>query len=412
MSDDAPPESEATAESAPSHSVLGCATEHPSHVFPVRTPFNHRSFDALNRTGVDLDVVSPTPFAPPVGPFSEYRRVPTTERWGSYEVHYPRYLYALPKRYLYQYSGYSLQKRVRKYVDTTFEPPHDVAQACSFYLDGYGLLEYCRRHDVPLVAISHAGDLKNFERFNDTVQSQIRETIDYASAVLAVSDELADVARRFAPAKKVETLPIGEDPEKYPRDRREQIRAELGIDPDTKLLLYVGAYTEQKGLRELVAAVDALERDDVVLVTVGHEGDLRWWLLDQLGELSHPARSQWRLDPVALRRWQVAADAVVHPSWREGRPTVVYEAMAAATPVVASAVGGIPEMVVDGETGVLVPPRAPERLTAALDQLLDEPERLREMGRAGRERLRDQQWTWSHHAERVTDIHAEVLAEW
>jgi len=69
-------------------------------------------------------------------------------------------------------------------------------------------------------------------------------------------------------------------------------------------------------------------------------------------------------------------------------------------------------MVVDGETGVLVPPKSPGRLTATLDRLLDEPARLREMGRAGLERLLDQQWTWSHHAEQVTEVHAEVRAEW
>ncbi|MDS0261400.1 glycosyltransferase family 4 protein [Haloarcula sp. S1CR25-12] len=399
------------ADGAP-YDVLACCIHHQSHSLQVRSPFNHRSFDAINRTNADLDVVVPTPVAPPVGPNSEYSRVPKTERWGTYVAHYPRFLYMVPKRHFYHISGDSLQKRVPRYVERTFETPHDIVHTSDIYLDGYGLLPYCRAHDVPLVVNSHAVDLHNFDSFNEQAQRRIRETVDYAARILVVSDELAGVARRFAPAEKVTTVPIGEDPEKFPTDRREQIRAELGIDPDTKLLLSVGAYTEQKGLKELVAAVDALDRDDVMLVTVGHEGDLRWWLLDRLGELSHPARSQWRLDPVALRRWQVAADALVHPSWREGRPTVVYEAMAAETPVVASDVGGIPEMVVDGETGVLVPPKAPERLTATLDRLLDEPARLREMGRAGRQRLLDQQWTWSHHAEQVTEVHAEVLAEW
>ena len=227
-----------------------------------------------------------------------------------------------------------------------------------------------------------------------------------------VSDELAGVAKQFAPDKKVLTVPIGEDPTKFPTDRREQIRAELGIDPETKVLLSVGAYSEEKGIRELVSAVNGLDRQDVLLVTVGHEGDLRWWLLDRLGESRHPARSFWQLDPVALRRWHIAADVLVHPSWREGRPTVIYEAMAAKTPVVASNVGGIPEMIVDGETGVLVPPRAPDRLRETLDALLDDPERLRAMGEAGHQRLLDQQWTWQHHARHLNEIHREVMAEW
>ncbi|MFC7068747.1 glycosyltransferase family 4 protein [Halobaculum lipolyticum] len=394
------------------YDVLACCIHHQSHPLQVRSPFNHRSFDAINRTHADLDVVVPTPFAPPVGPFSEYSRVPDTERWGSYVAHYPRFLYMIPKRRFYHVSGDSLQRRVPRYVERTFDTPHDVVHTSDIYLDGYGLLPYCRAHDLPLVVTSHAVDLHNFDSFNEQAQRRIRETIEYAARILVVSDELAGVARRFAPASKVRTVPIGEDPSKFPTDRRAAIRTELGIDPDTKLLLYVGAYTEQKGVKELVEAVDALDREDVLLVTVGHEGDLRWWLLDRLGELSHPARSQWRLDPMALRRWQVAADVVVHPSWTEGRPTVVYEAMAAKTPVVASAVGGIPEMVVDGETGVLTPPRDPATLTRVLEELLDDPERLRAMGEAGHRRLLDENWTWSAHAERVTDVHEAVMAEW
>ncbi|WP_254273451.1 glycosyltransferase family 4 protein [Haloarcula marina] len=402
---------ETTASDDPTYRVLGCATEHPNHVFQVRTPFNHRSFDALNATGVDLDVVSPTPFAPPVGPYSEYRHVPTTEQWGSYRVHYPRFLYMLPKRYFYHVSGNSARKRVTNYVEDTFETPHDVVQACGFYLDGYATLEYCKRHDVPLVALSHAGDLKNFDRFNDTVQSHIRETIDYCSAVLTVSDELSAIARRFAPASKVTTLPIGEDPENYPTDRRDAIRRELGIAPETKLLLYVGRFEKEKGVRDLVAALESLDRDDVAVAAVGHGGALHWWFLDRLGELRHPAHAYWQLDPIAVRRLHVAADLLVHPSHFEARPTVIYEAMAAQTPVLASNVGGIPEMVVDGETGVLVTPHDPETLAETLDYLLDDPERLREMGAAGHRRLVDQQWTWRRHAERLNEIHREVMGD-
>ena len=402
-------DSDAEPDADAAYDVLGCATEHPNHVFQVRTPFNHRSFDALNGTGIDLDVVSPTPFAPPFGPYSNYRHVPKTEQWGSYLVHYPRFLYMLPKKYFYHVSGNSAQKRVTRFVEETFETPHDVVQTCGLYLDGYATLEYCRNHDIPMVALSHAGDLKNFDRFNETVQSQIRETIDYCSAVLTVSDELAAVARRFAPASKVRTVPIGEDPEKYPTDRREAIRSEIGVGPDTKLLLFVGRFEKEKGVRELVAALDGLDRDDVAVAAVGHGGALRWWFLDRLGELSHPSHAYWELDPIAVRRLHVAADALVLPSHFEARPTVIYEAMAAKTPVVASNVGGIPEMIVDGETGTLTPPHDADRLRETLDELLDDPERLRAMGAAGHRRLLEQEWTWRHHAERLTEIHREVM---
>jgi glycosyltransferase involved in cell wall biosynthesis len=394
------------------YSVLGCCIHHQSHPLPVRSPFNHRSFDALNRTAADLDMIVPTPFAPPIGPYSEYARVPKTERWGTYVAHYPRFLYMIPKRYFYHVSGDSLQKRARRYVERTFETPHDIVHASDIYLDGYGTLDYCRRHDIPLVVNSHAVDLHNYERFTEGAQDRMRETLDYAARVLVVSDQLADIARGFVPDRKIHTVPIGADPAKFPTGQREAIRDELGIGPETKVLLSVGAYTREKGIKELITAIEALDRTDVMLVTVGHEGNLRWWLLDRLGQLSHSSRSFWQLDPVALRRWHVAADLLVHPSWQEGRPTVIYEAMAAGTPVLASNVGGIPEMIVDGETGVLVPPHDPDRLRAAMDDLLDDPQRLREMGAAGLDRLHEQEWTWPRHAERLNEIHRKVMAEW
>jgi glycosyltransferase involved in cell wall biosynthesis len=315
----------------------------------------------------------------------------------------------LPKKYFYHVSGNSAQKRVTSYVERTFETPHDIVQTCGFYLDGYASVKYCRKHDIPLVSLSHAGDLRNFDRFNETVQQQIRETIEYSSAVLTVSDELASVARRFAPASKVRTLPIGEDPEKYPTDRRDAIRRELGVAPETKLLLFIGRFEKEKGVRELAAALAALDRDDVAVAAVGHGGALRWWFLNRLGELSHPSHAYWELDPIAVRRLHVAADLLVLPSHFEARPTVIYEAMAAKLPVLASEVGGIPEMIVDGETGVLTPPHDADKLRETLDYLLDDPDRLRTMGRAGHQRLLDKQWTWHHHAQQLTEIHREVM---
>jgi glycosyltransferase involved in cell wall biosynthesis len=84
-----------------------------------------------------------------------------------------------------------------------------------------------------------------------------------------------------------------------------------------------------------------------------------------------------------------AADLVVHPSHEEGFPNTILEAMAAGKAVVATNVGGIPEAVMDGETGILVPPRRPDRLAEALLALLNDPERAARMGKAGRRRVVD-----------------------
>jgi glycosyltransferase involved in cell wall biosynthesis len=94
-------------------------------------------------------------------------------------------------------------------------------------------------------------------------------------------------------------------------------------------------------------------------------------------------------DAGRVRRLLAGAAALVVPSIYEGMPLVVLEAMAAGVPVVASAVSGIPEVVVDGETGWLVPPEDPRALKAALEDVLARPEEARRRGGAGRRRVEE-----------------------
>ena len=102
-------------------------------------------------------------------------------------------------------------------------------------------------------------------------------------------------------------------------------------------------------------------------------------------------------------------DVVALPSWTEGLPMVLLEAMAAGRPVVATPVGGTPELVVDGETGLLVPPRDPGALAAALRRILDDRELAARLGEAGRRRVRER-FTLEAMTRRVLEIYDEVVA--
>jgi glycosyltransferase involved in cell wall biosynthesis len=104
----------------------------------------------------------------------------------------------------------------------------------------------------------------------------------------------------------------------------------------------------------------------------------------------------------------VELDVLALPSWTEGLPLVVLEAMARRRPVVATPVGGTPEVVVDGETGLLVPPRDPDALAAALRRLLADADLRRRMGDAGYERVRER-FSADAMTGRVLEIYDEVL---
>jgi glycosyltransferase involved in cell wall biosynthesis len=159
------------------------------------------------------------------------------------------------------------------------------------------------------------------------------------------------------------------------------------------LLLHVGRLAPVKGQRELIEAVARLSHVDASALLVGkdletggaYERELRARAAE-LGVGERVVFAGYRDDVPALL---AAADIFVLPSWVEGLPLTVLEAMAAGRPVVASRVGGTPEVVADGETGILVPPGDVGALAHAVDYLLADPERARRLGESGRRRVEE-----------------------
>ncbi|MXR52999.1 glycosyltransferase [Halovenus sp. WSH3] len=391
------------------YSAVAGAINHPDALNPYQALFNFRMLDALSEAGVDLDTVSPRPFAPPIGPYSSYRSIPLREQWGPYTLHHPRFWYLLPKRLLYAASGESYARRVPAYLERELAVP-DVIHACHIYPDGYGLLPYANAHDLPLFVVAHGKLLNNLGDLPPTVDGKVRETLDEAAGVLCVSEALEAEAARHTDPSKVTTVPIGADPEKFPVDEQSRLRAELGIDPDATVVLFVGQFTERKGIEELATVLPDLDLDSTEFVFVGHGGELEEELKRAVADSGFSNRHVYTgVTSLALRRWHAIADLLVLPSHAEGRPTVIYEAMASETAVLASNVDGIPEQVADGETGVLIPPKDLPALRGSLETLTADRERLREMGEAGLERLRANDWTWASHAERVTELHRAAL---
>ena len=245
----------------------------------------------------------------------------------------------------------------------------DVVLAYWLYPDAYGAMLAARQAGVPLVAGARGSDL----RVRDALSRALtRPVLQAASRILVVSQDLGRVAvaRYGADPARLRTIPNGCDAGTFhPRDRT-AARAALGVGADERLVVYVGRLVPEKGLRELLAAVERLSGDaaPVSLALVG-DGPMR-------GELDALAAGRPRLrlagaqDPPAVARWMCAADVVTLPSWSEGHPNVLVESLACGRPVVATPVGGVPE-VVDESTGLLVPPRDPVALAQGLRQALE-----------------------------------------
>ena len=208
-----------------------------------------------------------------------------------------------------------------------------------------------------------------------------RRILRRARLAVCASQELAVAARELG-ARAVRVIPSGVD-----------VPETVGEPDEPPHVLYAGRLSEEKGVLELVEAAQGLP-----LVVVG-DGPLREQVPGALGFVAHDE---------LLRLYERAA-VVVCPSRREGFGVVCAEAMAHGRPVVACAVGGLLDLVVDGETGLLVPALDPAALREALERLLGDAELRRRLGEAGRVRARAA-FSWERFARLTVRAYEDVLA--
>jgi glycosyltransferase involved in cell wall biosynthesis len=163
----------------------------------------------------------------------------------------------------------------------------------------------------------------------------------------------------------------------------------------------------EKGIEVLLQAVPFLSRDFPQLrVCIFGDGSERERLEKEAADLGLGERVFFGGNITDVRPWLARFDAVVLPSRTEGLSSLVLEALAMERPVVASRVGGIPTVVLDGETGVLVPPGDPQALAAGLAKVLTDPDRARAWGVAGR-RLVEAEFSLDHMVHRVEAVYQE-----
>ena len=226
--------------------------------------------------------------------------------------------------------------------------------------------------------------------------------------LVAVSDatRLAFERQGF-PSRLLETVHNGVDAAALRAAPSVGLRAELGIPNGDFLLAHVGRLAPVKGQRELIGALRGLGRDDVHVIFFGRDVEQGGAFGAELERLAEGLNVRWagfRADAAAALG---EADALVLPSWIEGLPLVVLEAMAQAKPVVATAVGGTPEAVVDGTTGLLVQPHDVPALAAALERLLGDGDLRRRLGDAGRTRV-EEHFPVSAMTRRILEIYDEL----
>ncbi|GGW97832.1 glycogen synthase [Streptomyces chartreusis] len=248
-----------------------------------------------------------------------------------------------------------------------------------------------------------------------------RTAIEAADAVIAVSGAMREDILGCYPALdpgRVHVVHNGIDTTLYRPDHRTDVLTRFGLDADRPYVLFVGRITRQKGVPHLLRAIRHIDPAAQVVLCAGAPDtpEIDQEFRDLYQELSR-VREGVHWIPQMLPRPEVIqllthAAVFVCPSVYEPLGIVNLEAMACGTPVVASQVGGIPEVVDDGKTGLLVPldDDFEAGLAHALDSVIGDPEAARRMGEAGRERAVGE-FGWDAVARRTAGLYREILKQ-
>lgn len=238
----------------------------------------------------------------------------------------------------------------------------------------------------------------------------VRWLYGHADEIIAISSAVRQaLLSRGIAAARIDVVPSGVEVERFQGLDRGRARARLDIAAELPVIALVGSLVRRKGQSVLLEALprlaDAGVKPFCLFAGVGADGDR---LLEQADRLGVAAQTRWlgRVDDVAPVL--AAADLVVAPSLAEGLGVAVIEAMAAGRPLVASAVGGIPETVRDGREGLLVPPGEVEPLAEAIGRCLGDVDLMRRFGEAGR--LRAAKFSTGAMARGTESIYERALA--
>jgi glycosyltransferase involved in cell wall biosynthesis len=276
-----------------------------------------------------------------------------------------------------------------------------------------------RLRGLPLVISLHGSDVYLAERALP-LSLVAAATLRAAGAVTACSGDLGERALRLgARADDLAVVPYGVDARAFQPNPAAGalVRAELGLAPETPLIISVSRLVYKKGLTYLLEALPQIlsEHPNAMLVIAGY-GDLRDDLERRAAELgvANNVRFPGQLERERAARYVAAADVYVVPSIRDqrgnvdGLPNALLEGMGAGRPIVASRVAGIPDVIGDGQHGLLTPERDSAALATAIGRLLSDRALAKRLGAAARQRVLEE-LTWDIAAARFEQSYERAI---
>jgi teichuronic acid biosynthesis glycosyltransferase TuaC len=385
-----------------------------SHLFPpFGGTFVLEQMKALRDEGMCLETIAPTPWPPPFlrsrPRLRRYAEVPPDEVVAGFKIRHPRFA-CLPRAYFFYLLGLSMYLRCRPLVRRlTREKSIQVIHAHTVMPDGFAAACLGLEFDLPVVCTVRGSDINLYPSRNRPTLWATKWALTHITRLVAVSDDLKNKALELSNGGSVHVLHNGADPSVFRPTSKTETRKQLGLPSQGSIILFIGNLVPEKGVEFLLGAIAQLRPSHARLFLIG-DGELR----DSLRAYATSLGIDGMCTFIGSRPhdqipyWLGAADCLVVSSLSEGLPTVLPEAMLCRTPIVATTVGGIPEVIRNNKTGLLVPPRNPSALAAALGMLLMQPETAARMA-AEAEHIARASLTWKAHAQELVKVYADVV---
>ena len=366
--------------------VLTFSTLFPSSVRPGHGIFVETRLRELLRSGrVESRVVAPVPWFfsghPKFGEYALGAKTPLRETRNGLDVQHPRYV-LLPQVGM-TLAPFTLalgaRGAIQRLLDEGFD--FDVIDAHYYYPDGVAAALLARHFNKPLTITARGSDI-NLVAHHTIPRRLMLWASRRASASIVVSSALKHAMRNIGMAPtRVLVMPNGVDARRFHLRPQHVARAELGW-PDAPTLLSVGNLVENKGHH---VVIDALTHLPQFRLVIAGDGPQRRALETLVARSNLTSRVQFMgsVDQTQLAACYCAADVLVLASSREGWPNVLLESMACGTPVVATRVGGVPEIVTSSRVGQLMASRTVGDLVDAVTRLwVNLPDRANVRARA------------------------------
>lgn len=391
--------------------ILHISHLYPVHYDPMMGIAMHKQIKELKNHGVDVKVIAPIPWAPfPFKYFSpkwkNYSLVPSTEEIDIIQVFHPRYL-TFPKAWFMSSSGKRLNQSIREVIKgIQKEFKFDLIHAHMALPDGYAALKIALEYKIPVITTFQATDLDIFAKKSARSLETIKRTFQNSSMVIAPSPRLAKTAYELTGISP-EVIGYG-----FYKDEIFSGDSDFLKEYESKhIILSASRLLDSKGIDLNLRAVKKLQEkhDDIIYLIIG-DGPFKGSLQKLVHDLNIEPQVRFlgQLPHSKVMEYMSICDIFSMPSWQETFGLVFLEAMAHGKPVIGCRGQGVDGIIEQEVHGFLPPPKDIDSIVDAMDFLLSNPDKAREMGEKARELVLNN-YTWEKCGEKTIEVYKEVL---